>query len=175
VIYVIPRCRDYDDINTSSECTCKTVQLVFITLFPFSLLKPKASTRSFQSESDSTRGDGCVNSQFLHSLLTSIMTSQYVQDDFVHHKTGTLWTPRDCRIQRTSPNEESFKEVIKCLTLILTVAKMYPVKTLQREPLTFLVTQLSFFIFPPTRVPHKKQNHFIKRAKKLQDGQWEDL
>ena len=70
-----------------------------------------------------------------------------MQGDFVHrliqngalnfiqqtYKDGSLWTPRDCRIQRTSPNEEAYKEFIKCLTLIPTVAKRYPVKTLQRE------------------------------------------
>jgi hypothetical protein len=55
------------------------------------------------------------------------------------------------------------------------VAKRYPVKTLQRELLTFVVKQLSFFIFPATRVHHKKQNHLIKRPKKFQDGKWEDL
>ena len=27
----------------------------------------------------------------------------------------------------------------------------------------------------PTRVRHKKQNHLIKRAKRFQDGKWEDL
>ena len=99
----------------------------------------------------------------------------YVQGDFVHrliqhgalnfiqqtYKTGSIWTPRDCRIQRTSPNGESYKEFTKCLTLILTVAKRYPVKTLQRELLTFVAKQLPFFIFPPTRVRHKKQNHLI--------------
>ena len=89
---------------------------------------------------------------------------QYVQVDFVHYliqngalnfiqriyKEGTLWTPRDCRIQRTSPNGESYKEFTKCLTFIVTVAKSYPVKTLQRELLTFVAKQLPFFIFPPT-------------------------
>ena len=83
--------------------------------------------------------------------------------------------PRDCRIQRTSPNEESYKEFTKCLTLILKAAKLYPVKTLQRELLTFVAKQLKFFIFPPNRVRHKKQNHLIKRAKKFQEGKWEDL
>jgi hypothetical protein len=50
-----------------------------------------------------------------------------VQGDFVHrliqngdleffqqiYKTGTLWKPRDCRIQRTSPSEETYKELTK--------------------------------------------------------------
>ena len=77
---------------------------------------------------------------------------QYVQGDFVHrliqngdlnfiqqtYKTVTQWKPRDCRIQRTSPNEESYKEFIKCLTLILTVGKTFPVKTLERDLLPFL-------------------------------------
>ncbi len=76
---------------------------------------------------------------------------QYVQGDFVHHPVRNGATPRDCRIQRTSLNGESYKEFTKCLTLILTVAKSYPVKTLQRERLTFVAKQLSFFIFPPTR------------------------
>ena len=74
----------------------------------------------------------------------------HVQGDFVHrliqngtlkflqqiYKTGTLWKPWDCRIQRTSPSEETYKEFTKCLTLILTAAKLYPLKTLQRELLT---------------------------------------
>jgi hypothetical protein len=60
--------------------------------------------------------------------------------NFIHqiYKDGTLWTPRDCRIQRTPPSEESYKEFTKCLTLILTVAHQYPVKTLQREILTYV-------------------------------------
>jgi hypothetical protein len=47
-----------------------------------------------------------------------------VQGDFVHrliqngalkflqqiYKTGTLWKPRDYRIQRTSPTEEAYKD-----------------------------------------------------------------
>ncbi len=45
----------------------------------------------------------------------------------------------------------------------------------QRELLTFVAKQLPFFIFPPTSVRHKKQNHLIKRAKRFQDGKWEDL
>ncbi len=109
---------------------------------------------------------------------------QYVQVDFVHrliqngalnfiqktYKADTLWTPRDCRSQRTSPNGESYKEFTKCLTLILTVAKLYPVKTLEREHLTYMAKQLPFFIFPPNRVRHKKENQLIKRAKKFQEG-----
>ena len=55
------------------------------------------------------------------------------------------------------------------------MTKRYPVKTFQRELLTFVVNQLPFFIFPPTRVRHKKQNHLIKRVKRFQDGKWEDL
>ncbi len=61
---------------------------------------------------------------------------QHVQGDFVDcliqsgalkflqqiYKDDTLWTPRDCRIQRTPPSEESYKEFTKCLTLILTAA-----------------------------------------------------
>jgi hypothetical protein len=35
--------------------------------------------------------------------------------------------------------------------------------------------QLPFFIFPPNRVRHKKQNQLIKRAKKFQEGKWEEL
>ena len=49
---------------------------------------------------------------------------QHVQGDFVYrliqngalkflqqiYKAGTLWTPRDYRIQRTSPSEEDYKE-----------------------------------------------------------------
>ena len=91
------------------------------------------------------------------------------------YKAGALWTPRDCRIQRTSPGEEAYKEFTKCLTLILTAAKLYSVKTLQRELLTYVAKQLPFFIFPPNRCRHKKQNHLIKRAKKFQGGKWEDL
>ena len=34
---------------------------------------------------------------------------------------------------------------------------------------------MPFFIFPPNRCRHKKQNHLIKRAKKFQEGKWEDL
>jgi len=34
---------------------------------------------------------------------------------------------------------------------------------------------LSFFIFPPNRCRHKKQNLLIKKAKKFQEGKWEDL
>ena len=113
----------------------------------------------------------------------------YVEGDFVHcliqhgalnfiqqiYKDGTLWTPRDCRIQRTPPSEESYKEFTKCLTLILTVAHRYPVKTLQRELLTYVAKQLPFFIFPPNRCRHKKQNLLIKKAKKFQMGKWEEL
>jgi len=59
---------------------------------------------------------------------------QHVQGDFVHrliqngalnYKSDTIWKPRDCRILRTSPNEDSYKEFTKCLTLILTVAKLW--------------------------------------------------
>ena len=113
----------------------------------------------------------------------------HVQGDFVHrliqngalkflqqiYKAGTLWKPRDCRIQRTSPSEEAYKEFTKCLTLILRAVKLYPLKTLQRELLTYVAKQLPFFIFPPNRCRHKKQNHLIKRAKKFQEGKWEDL
>ena len=42
----------------------------------FSVLKSNVLTLSYQSEVDSTRGDGCVNSQILQTLLTSIMTSR---------------------------------------------------------------------------------------------------
>ena len=105
----------------------------------------------------------------------------HVQGDFVHrliqngtlkflqqiYKAGTLWTPRDCRSQRTSPSEEAYKEFTKCLTLILTAAKLYPLKTLQRELLTYVAKQLPFFIFPPNRCRHKRQNHLIKRASSL--------
>jgi hypothetical protein len=52
---------------------------------------------------------------------------------------------------------------------------MYPVKTFQRELLTFVPNQLSFFIFPPNRCRHKKQNNLIKRTKKFQGGKLEDL
>ncbi len=38
LIYPMSRCRDYDDINTSCECTCKTAQWVFIPLFPVSVV-----------------------------------------------------------------------------------------------------------------------------------------
>jgi len=108
----------------------------------------------------------------------------HVQGDFVHrliqngalkflqqiYRTGTLWKPRDCRIQRTPPCEEAYKEFTKCLTLILTAAKLYPLKTLQRELLTYVAKQVPFFLFPPNRCRHKKQNHLIKRAKKFQEG-----
>jgi hypothetical protein len=116
--------------------------------------------------------------------LSQIVCVSTPQDDFVHrliqngtlkflqqtYKSETLWTPRDCRILRTSPSEESYKEFTKCLTLILTVVKLYPLKTLQREILTYVVKQLSFFIFPPNRCHNRKQNHLIKRAKKFQEG-----
>ena len=55
------------------------------------------------------------------------------------------------------------------------MTKRYPVKTLQRELLTFVVKQLTYLIFPPTRVHHNKQNHLIKRVKRFQDGKWEEL
>ncbi len=97
----------------------------------------------------------------------------HVLGDFVHcliqngalnflqqiYKEGNLWKPRDCRILRTSPNEASYKEFTKCLTLILTAANSYPLKTLQRELLTYVAKQLPFFIFPSTRCRNKKQNH----------------
>jgi len=35
--------------------------------------------------------------------------------------------------------------------------------------------QLPFFIFPPNRVRHKKQNQLIKWAKKFQERKWEEL
>jgi hypothetical protein len=112
----------------------------------------------------------------------------HVQGDFVHHliqngtlkflqqiyKTGILWKPRDCRFLRTSPSEEAYKEFTKYLTLILTAAKLYPLKTLRRDLLTYVVKQLPFFLFPPNLCRHKKQNHLIKRAKKFQEGKWED-
>ena len=92
---------------------------------------------------------------------TSQGTSQDPQP--IIDKTGSLWTPRDCRIQRTTPNGETYKEFTKCLTLILTVSKSYPIKTLhltvsksypiktlQREILPYVVKRLPFFIFPPS-------------------------
>jgi hypothetical protein len=114
---------------------------------------------------------------------------QHVQGDFVDcliqngalkflqliYKDGTLWTPRDCRIQRTPPSEESYKEFTKCLTLILSVPSRYPIKTLQRELLTCVAKQLPFFIFPPNRRRRKNQNLLIKRGKKFQVGKWEEL
>jgi hypothetical protein len=91
------------------------------------------------------------------------------------YKDDTLWTPRDCRIQRTPPSEESYKEFTKCLTLILSVANRYPVKTLQRELLTCVAKQLPFFIFPPNRRRSNNQNFLINREKKFQLGKWEEL
>jgi hypothetical protein len=34
---------------------------------------------------------------------------------------------------------------------------------------------LTFFIFPPTRIHRNHQKHLIKRAKKFQEGKWEEL
>jgi hypothetical protein len=127
-----------------------------------------------------------VSSPITEDIFENI---QHVQGDFVDcliqngalkflqqiYKDGTLWTPRDCRIQRTPPSEESYKEFTKCLTHILTVAHRYPLKTLQRELLTYVAMQLPFFIFPPNRCRRKKQNFLIKRAKKFQQGKWEEL
>ncbi len=61
------------------------------------------------------------------------------------------------------------------MAIILTEAKLYPSKTLQRELLTYVTNQLPFFLFPPNRCRHKKQNHLIKWEKKFQEGKWEDL
>ena len=38
-----------------------------------------------------------------------------------------------------------------------------------------MAKQLPFFIFPPNRGRRKKQNFLIKRAKKFQQGKWEEL
>jgi hypothetical protein len=99
--------------------------------------------------------------QYSHPILEDIFENiQYVEVDFVYrliqngvlkfiqqtYNTDTLWTSRDCRIQRTSPNGESFKEFSKCLSLILKVPKLYSVKTLQTELLKFMVKQLPFLI-----------------------------
>ncbi len=59
---------------------------------------------------------------------TSQGTSQDPQP--IIDKADSLWTPRDWRIQRTTPNGETYKELTKCLTLTLTVSKSYPIKTL---------------------------------------------
>ncbi len=66
------------------------------------------------------------------------------------------------------------KEFTKCLTLILTVAKLYPVKRYKGTP-NFCGEAMPFFIFPPNRCRHKKQLLLIKRAEKFQEGKWEDL
>ena len=78
------------------------------------------------SEQTSSNPQG--TSQDPQTISEDIFTNiQYVQGDVVHrliqngtlnfiqrtYKEGTLWTPRDCRIQHTSPNEESYKEFIK--------------------------------------------------------------
>jgi hypothetical protein len=50
-----------------------------------------------------------------------------------------------------------------------------PDKNTVRELLTYEMKQLPFFIFPPNRVRHKKQNQLIKLAKKFQERKWEEL
>ncbi len=81
----------------------------------------------------------------------------------------TLWTPRDCRIQEPYGHhgiaEFNGQHQLRILTRnllnvslkTLTEAKLYPIKTLQRAFLTYVVTQLSFFIFPPNRVDTKNK------------------
>ncbi len=114
---------------------------------------------------------------------------QHIPGDFVHrlyqHGTfkfiyrtfidGNLWKPRDCRVRHIVPTEESYKEFTKCLKLILPLVQLFPTKTLENELLCFVAKQLSFFIFPPTRIHRNNQKHLIKRAKKFQEGKWEEL
>jgi hypothetical protein len=54
--------------------------------------------------------------------------------------------------------------------LILPLVQFFPTKPLEREILCCVAKQLSFFIFPPTRIHRKHQKHLIKRAKKFQEG-----
>ena len=92
-------------------------------------------------------------------------------------KRKQFWQPRDCRcrVRRTIPTEASYKDYAKCLKKILSLVLMFPKKTLERELLYFVAKQLPFFIFPPARIRRNHQNHITKRAKKFQDGKWEDL
>jgi hypothetical protein len=82
-----------------------------------------------------------------------------------------LWKTRDCRVPHTTPTEESFKEFTKCLKLILPLVQLFPTKTLESELLCFVGKQMPFFIW----IRRKHQKLVIKRAKKFQEGKWEEL
>jgi hypothetical protein len=129
---------------------------------------PECLTGYFATPATYTRGyfrEYSIGARRLRAPLNPKLGSQLHPADL---QVGHPMTPRDCSVQRTSPNGESYKEFTKCLTLILTVAKLYPVKKLQSELLTFVEVQLPFSSFPPNRSRHKKQNHLIKRAKTFQ-------
>ncbi len=64
LLYVMSRCPQYDDINTSCTRTCKTAQRVLSLCFLFGLLKPNTLIRSWQSDADSTRGDVSYTTNF---------------------------------------------------------------------------------------------------------------
>ncbi len=97
--------------------------------------------------------------------------------NFIHktYSDDNLWKTRDCRVRCTPPTETSYKYYAKCLKKILSLVLMFPKKTLERELLYFVAKQLSFFIFPPVRIRRNHHKHITKRAKKFQDGKWEDL
>jgi hypothetical protein len=126
---------------------------------------------------------------FVSANIEIFANIQHVPGDFVHrlyqhgafmfiYQTfidGNLWKPRDCRVRRTAPSEESCKEFTKCLKLILPLAQLFPTKPLERELLCSVAKRLPFFIFPPTRIRRKHQKILINRAKKFQEGKWEEL
>jgi hypothetical protein len=124
-----------------------------------------------------TQGASQDSQPIIEDIFANI---NHVQGDFVHrliqngalkflqqiYKTGTLWKPRDCRIQRTSPTEEAYKEFTKCLTLILTAAKLYPLKTLQRE----LLTYVALFHLPPESLSTQKVESLDQASKEVPRG-----
>ena len=108
---------------------------------------------------------------------------QYVQGDFVHriqngalnfiqqiYKAGFLWTPRDCRIQRTSPNEESYKEFIKYLTLILSCQEVSR-KNASKGTLNLCCKATAFLHFPTDSSSPQKAKSSDKKGKEV--PRWE--
>ena len=139
--------------HTPSRCAgCCTPRglseknLLFLAVFfLFSSLTPQAS---ISANLDIFANIQHVPGNFVHRLYQN-GAFKFICQTFID---GNIWKPRDCRVRRTSPTEESYKEFTKGLTLILPLVQLFPTKTLERELLYFVAKQLPLFIFPPTRI-----------------------
>jgi hypothetical protein len=85
-----------------------------------------------------------------------------------------LWKPRDCRVRHICPNRRILQGIHQVPQTDSPTGLTFPNENpWKRTPL--FCKQLPFFIFPPTRIRRNHQKHLIKRAKKFQEGKWEEL